>query len=197
MSAPGSHHWSQKLRIQRRQWRSVVEPSEGWSGIECILRLHIQRGIYLIVNQTENTFFGSQRQMTLKVFIIISFGILVLVPFKLLLKVAFAWSLFVELWRSDRGCISECKILYIIWLTCCCLPELLMELTLCILCSLLASRNLSDWSLFRPSFLPVGEVGEIPFSGCDCVWSSGISPGNFRLSFLVRHWNPFSQIRYF
>ena len=88
-------------------------------------------------------------------------------------------------------------IYYIIWLTCWCSPELLMELTLCILCSLLASRNLSDWSLFRPSFLPVGEVGEIPFSGGDCVWSSGISPDNFRLSFFVRHWNPFSQIRYF
>ena len=160
-----------------------------------------QRWIYLIVNQAENTFFGSQRQVTLKVFIIIScsFGILVLVPFKLLLKVAFAWSLFVELWRSDKGCISEMwKVrYYIIWLTCWCSPELLMELTLCILCSLLASRNLSDWSLFRPSFLPVGEVGEIPFSGGDCVWSSGISPDNFRLSFFVRHWNSFSQIRYF
>ena len=41
MSAPGSHHWSQKLRIQRRQWRSVSEPSNGWSGIECILTTKI------------------------------------------------------------------------------------------------------------------------------------------------------------
>ena len=30
MLAPGSHHWSQKLPIQRRQWRSVSEPLDGW-----------------------------------------------------------------------------------------------------------------------------------------------------------------------
>ena len=197
MSAPGSHHWSQKLRIQRRQWRSVVEPSEGWSGIECILRLHYTEGNLPYCEPNWEYFLWESEANDLKSL------------YHYIIRDS-CFSTFQIVIKSCICMISFCGVValrqrlhfwnvryYRIWLTCWLLPELLMELTLCILCSLLASRNLSDWSLFRPSFLPVGEVGEIPFSGCDCVWSSGISPGNFRLSFLVRHWNPFSQIRYF